>query len=44
MRFPRSIREEGTLYVVEEVITAGDGKSYIACGDIKRFVQAAVAV
>ncbi|BAT53300.1 von Willebrand factor, type A [Nostoc sp. NIES-3756] len=39
MRFPRSIREEGILYVVEEVKTAPDGKSYIACGDIKRFVQ-----
>ncbi|BCL38951.1 vWA domain-containing protein [Nostoc sp. MS1] len=39
MRFPRSIREEGMLYVVEEVKTAPDGKSYIACGDIKRFVQ-----
>lgn len=42
MRFPRSIREEGTLYVVDEVNTAPDGKSYIACGDIKRFVQATV--
>ncbi|HEY9626869.1 MAG TPA: VWA domain-containing protein [Coleofasciculaceae cyanobacterium] len=39
MRFPRSIREEGMLYVVDEVKTAPDGKSYIACGDIKRFVQ-----
>jgi Ca-activated chloride channel homolog len=42
MRFPRSIREEGTLYVVDEIKTAPDGKSYIACGDIKRFVQPAV--
>jgi Ca-activated chloride channel family protein len=42
MRFPRSIREEGTLYVVEEVKTAPDGKSYIACGEIKRFVQPAL--
>ena len=40
MRFPRSIREEGMLYVVDEVKTAPDGKSYIACGEIKRFVQA----
>ncbi|MBN2694599.1 VWA domain-containing protein [bacterium] len=40
MRFPRSIREEGTLYVVDEVITGPDGKSYIACGKIKRFEQA----
>ncbi|MEH2009305.1 vWA domain-containing protein [Nostoc sp.] len=39
MRFPRSVREEGTLYVVDEVKTAPDGKSYIACGEIKRFVQ-----
>ncbi|MBD2500131.1 vWA domain-containing protein [Anabaena azotica] len=43
MRFPRSIREEGMLYVVEEIKTAPDGKSYIACGDIKRFVQANVS-
>ncbi|MDF5736310.1 MULTISPECIES: vWA domain-containing protein [unclassified Nostoc] len=39
MRFPRSVREEGTLYVVDEVKTVPDGKSYIACGEIKRFVQ-----
>jgi Ca-activated chloride channel homolog len=39
MRFPRSIREDGMLYVAEEVITAPDGKSYIACGKIKRFEQ-----
>ena len=39
MRFPRSIREEGMLYVVDEIRTGPDGKSYIACGDIKRFVQ-----
>lgn len=39
MRFPRSIREEGTLYVVDEVNTAPDGKSYIASGAIRRFVQ-----
>lgn len=42
MRFPRSVREEGMLYVVDEVKTAPDGKSYIACGDIKRFVQATI--
>lgn len=40
MRFPRSVREEGMLYVVEHVKTGPDGKSYIACGEIKRFVQA----
>jgi Ca-activated chloride channel family protein len=39
MRFPRSVREEGMLYVVDEVKTAPDGKSYIACGVVKRFVQ-----
>jgi Ca-activated chloride channel family protein len=40
MRFPRSVREEGMLYVVDEVITGPDGASYIACGKVKRFVQA----
>lgn len=39
MRFPRSVREEGMLYIVDEIKTAPDGKSYIACGEIKRFVQ-----
>jgi Ca-activated chloride channel family protein len=39
MRFPRSVREEGMLYVVDEIKTGPDGKSYIACGNIKRFVQ-----
>lgn len=39
MRFPRSIREDGFLYVVDEVNTAPDGKSYIASGAIKRFIQ-----
>lgn len=43
MRFPRSIREEGMLYVVDEIKTGPDGKSYIACGEIKRFVQPAIA-
>lgn len=39
MRFPRDIREEGILYVVDEVIEVAGGGSYIACGDIKRLVQ-----
>lgn len=39
MRFPRSIREEGTLYVVDTVATAPDGKSYIASGEIRKLVQ-----
>jgi Ca-activated chloride channel homolog len=42
MRFPRSVREEGMLYVVDEIKTAADGKSYIACGDVKRFIQPAI--
>lgn len=37
--FPRSIREEGTLYVADEVNSRSDGKSYMASGKIKRFVQ-----
>jgi len=39
MRFPRSIREEGMLFVVDEVKIGPDGKSYIATGEIKRFIQ-----
>ena len=42
MRFPRSVREEGMLYVVDEIKIGPDGKSYIACGEIKRFVQPAI--
>ena len=41
MRFPRDIRQENVLFVVDHVNTAPDGKSYIASGDIKRFVQPA---
>ena len=41
MRFPRSVREDGMLYVVDDVQTGPDGKSYIACGTVKRFVQTA---
>jgi Ca-activated chloride channel family protein len=39
MRFPRSIREIGVLYVVDNVILGPGGNSYIACGDIKRLIQ-----
>lgn len=39
MRFPRSIREDGTLYVVDEVNEISGGGQYQACGTIKRFVQ-----
>ncbi|MBC8141381.1 MAG: VWA domain-containing protein [Armatimonadetes bacterium] len=40
MRFPRSIREEGMMYVVDEVNEISGGGQYQACGTIKRFVQA----
>lgn len=39
IRFPRDIREEGILYVVDEVEEAKGGGSYIAYGKIKRLVQ-----
>jgi Ca-activated chloride channel family protein len=39
MRFPRDIREEGILFVVDEVIDGPGGTSYIACGKIRRLVQ-----
>ncbi|ADV67257.1 vWA domain-containing protein [Deinococcus maricopensis] len=39
MRFPRGIRQEGTLFVVDTVNTGPDGKSYIASGNIRRFQQ-----
>lgn len=39
MRFPKSIREEGILYVVDEVIPGPGGTSYIACGKIRRLIQ-----
>lgn len=38
MRFPRSIREEGVMYVVDGVKEAAN-RSYIALGQIKKFVQ-----
>lgn len=38
MRFPRGIREEGLLFVVDQV-TIGAGNSYIASGNIRKFVQ-----
>jgi Ca-activated chloride channel homolog len=31
------------LYVVDEIKTGPDGKSYIACGEVKRFVQPVIA-
>lgn len=39
MRFPRDIREEGVLYVVDQVIETANGSSYIACGKIRRLIQ-----
>lgn len=39
IRFPRSIREEGILYVVDQVTEAGGGGSYIASGEIKKLIQ-----
>ena len=39
MRFPRSIREEGIMYVVDEVKESSQGGFYLAYGEIKKLVQ-----
>ncbi|EAW33385.1 VWA domain-containing protein [Lyngbya sp. PCC 8106] len=39
IRFPRDIRAEGVLYVVDEVRESSDGKSYAAYGKIRRLLQ-----
>ena len=39
IRFPRSIRELGVLYVCDEVVEASAGGSYIAQGEVKRLIQ-----
>ncbi|MGK7873230.1 MAG: VWA domain-containing protein [Xenococcaceae cyanobacterium] len=39
IRFPRNIREEGVLYVVDAVKETAQGGSYIAYGKIRRLVQ-----
>lgn len=39
MRFPRDIREENTLFVVDEVTEVAGGGTYNACGKIRRLVQ-----
>ncbi len=39
MRFPRAIRQDGILYVVDAVTLSSDGKCYVAQGTIKRFAQ-----
>jgi Ca-activated chloride channel family protein len=39
VRFPRGVREEGILFVVDAVKEAGQGGSYIAMGKVKQLVQ-----
>ncbi|MEM9538006.1 MAG: VWA domain-containing protein [Cyanobacteria bacterium P01_E01_bin.42] len=39
IRFPRNVRKEGELFVVEAIKEASNGGSYIACGKICRLVQ-----
>lgn len=39
IRFPRSIRELGVLYVVDQVTTVAGGGQYSAMGEIKRLIQ-----
>jgi Ca-activated chloride channel homolog len=39
IRFPRSIRELGVLYVVDQVTTVSGGGQYSAMGEIKRLIQ-----
>lgn len=39
VRFPRGVREEGILFVVDAIKEAGQGGSYIAMGKVKRLVQ-----
>ncbi len=39
IRFPRSIRELGVLYVVDHVTTVAGGGQYSAMGEIKRLIQ-----
>ena len=39
IRFPRSVRELGVLYVCDEVVEASAGGSYVAMGEVKRLIQ-----
>ena len=39
IRFPRSIRELGVLYVVDQVNVVSGGGQYAAAGEIKRLIQ-----
>lgn len=39
IRFPRSIRELGVLYVADQVVAVAGGGQYAAVGEIKRLIQ-----
>jgi Ca-activated chloride channel homolog len=39
VRFPRNIRSEGVLFVVDDVKETAQGGSYIALGKVKRLIQ-----
>ncbi|EAZ90987.1 vWA domain-containing protein [Crocosphaera chwakensis] len=39
VRFPRSIRQEGILFVVDGIKETAKGDSYIALGKVRRFLQ-----
>jgi Ca-activated chloride channel family protein len=39
IRFPRSVRELGILYVCDAVVEAAGGGSYVAQGEVKRLIQ-----
>ena len=39
VKFPRSIRELGVLYVTDEVRLSSNGKNYEAYGSIKKLIQ-----
>jgi Ca-activated chloride channel family protein len=40
VRFPRNIRQEGILFVVDGIKETAKGDSYIALGKVRRFLQA----
>ena len=39
IRFPRSIRELGVLYVADQVVVVAGGGQYAATGELKRLIQ-----
>ena len=39
VRFPRNIRQEGLLFVVDGIKETAQGGSYIALGKVRRFIQ-----